>query len=115
MENGHVVAFTFAVTDDNKDESKATAGKILVFPFDGVKFDADSGGLLVTGTSGRSVGRGPGGIAGRNTNTDNMKAAMVDLSGKAVATKGIPRSGMYLVQTADRRWIKKFLDFGNGR
>jgi hypothetical protein len=110
MENGHVVAFTFAATDDNKDESKATAGKILVVPFDGVKFDADSGGTLVTGIASES-----GGIAGRNINTDNMKSTMVDLSGRAVANKAMPKSGIYMVQTADGRRIKKFLYFGNER
>jgi hypothetical protein len=114
MENGHVVAFTFAATDNNKDLSKATAGKILVVPFDGVKFDADSGGTLVTGIAGES-GKGPGGIAGKNMNAYNVKSTMVDLSGRVVGKNVLPKSGIYMVQTADGRSIKKFFNFGNER
>lgn len=114
MENGHVVAFTFAVTDKNKDSSNsATAGKILVVPFDGVKFDADSGGTLVTGIASGSGGRHPGGIAGRNMNAYNVKSTIVGLSGRVVGNNIMPRSGIYMVQTADGRRIKKVFNFGN--
>ena len=111
MENGHVVAFTFAVTDNNKDSSNsATAGKVLVVPFDGVKFDADSGGTVATGIAGRN-----GGITGKNMVTDHVKNTLVDLSGRAVGNNIMPKSGIYMVQTADGRRIKKAFNFGGER
>jgi hypothetical protein len=117
MENGHVVAFTFAVTDDNKDLSKATAGKILVVPFDGEKFDADSGGTKVITVSNRDKSRGsiavrdigPGNVAG------TARKETVDLSGRFINNNGMPRSGIYFLKTADGRRIKKYFNFGNGR
>jgi MYXO-CTERM domain-containing protein len=47
MENGHVVAFTFAVTDVEKTTIVAGdnhLSKIIVVPFDGVSFDRDNPG-----------------------------------------------------------------------
>jgi hypothetical protein len=111
MENGHVTYFTFAVTDLNKDSSDASTGtKVIVVPFDGMKFDADSGGTVVTGIAGRS-----GGIAGKNMVAHNVKSTLIDLSGRAVGKNNMPRSGIYMVQTADGRWIKKTFNFGNER
>jgi MYXO-CTERM domain-containing protein len=68
MENGHVVYFTFAVTDQNKDQANnccATASKVLVVPFDGVSFDADNGGQGGSGGAGGSGGSAAGGAGGR--------------------------------------------------
>ena len=52
MENGHVVAFTFAATDIDKSSITGTdnhCSKIIVVPFDGVAFDADNGGSDAVG------------------------------------------------------------------
>jgi hypothetical protein len=114
MENGHVVAFTFAVTDNWKDSANSsTAGKILVVPFDGEKFDADSGGtkIATVGISSRSSGD----IAGSSVDAGDLKGTMVDLSGRAVRNSIMPKSGIYMVQTADGRRIKKTFNFGNER
>lgn len=45
LENGHPAAFTFAVTDTDKNTSAVNSGgsKIIVVPFDGVQFDCDNG------------------------------------------------------------------------
>lgn len=89
MENGHVAYFTFAVTDQNKDQSNnccSTGSKVIVVPFDGASFDNDNGGLggfgggggaaggggLAGGASGAgggaggAGGKGPGGFGGRS-------------------------------------------------
>jgi hypothetical protein len=45
LEDGHVVAFTFAAINVEKDQDKANdrnGSKIIVVPFDGEKFDSDS-------------------------------------------------------------------------
>jgi hypothetical protein len=45
LEDGHVVAFTFAAINCEKDEDKANdqnGSKIIVVPFDGEKFDSDT-------------------------------------------------------------------------
>ncbi|HVN67232.1 MAG TPA: hypothetical protein VMT55_02595, partial [Candidatus Sulfotelmatobacter sp.] len=120
MENGHVVCFTFAVTDNNKDSSNsATAGKVLVVPFDGAKFDADSGGtVLSTGCAGvnggkcRSAscaGRGPGAGAGKSV----LGKECIDLSGRVVGENGRPRSGMYTAQMPDGRRVVRNFTFRN--
>jgi hypothetical protein len=45
IENGHPAAFTFAVTDTDKNTSAVNSGgsKIIVVPFNGVQFDCDNG------------------------------------------------------------------------
>jgi len=120
MENGHVAYFTFAATDNNKDSANsATCGKILVVPFDGVKFDADSGGTLVTGIAGGSGGKHPGDFAGRDIGASiaagTVRKGTVDLSGRVIGNIGMPKSGIYMVQTTDGHWIKKTFNFGNER
>jgi hypothetical protein len=102
---------------DNKDLSKATAGKILVVPFDGEKFDADSGGTKVITVSNRDKSRsciavrdiGPGIVEG------TARKETVDLSGRLIKNNSMPRSGIYFVKTADGRRIKTYFNFGNGR
>jgi hypothetical protein len=64
MENGHVVAFTFAATDIDKSSITGTdnhGSKIIVVPFDGVAFDKDNGGESGTGGArGMGTTGGPG-------------------------------------------------------
>jgi hypothetical protein len=48
LENGHVAYFTFAVLDVPKDQEKGNdnhGSKVIVVPFDGVKFDRDMAAL----------------------------------------------------------------------
>jgi hypothetical protein len=48
LENGHVAYFTFAVLDVPKDQERANdnhGSKVIVVPFDGVKFDRDMASL----------------------------------------------------------------------
>jgi hypothetical protein len=81
VENGHPTHFTFAVTDVDKNSTAVNQGgsKILVVPFDGVRFDCDNGyqpscAELTApdggttgggGTSGTGTG-GAGGMGGRS-------------------------------------------------
>ena len=49
IENGHVTHFTFAVTDQNKDQSStccSTGSKVVVVPFDGVAFDREKSAAM---------------------------------------------------------------------
>jgi hypothetical protein len=66
LENGHVAAFTFAVTATDKNANPApNVSKIIVVPFDGVAFDADNaGGNGGVGGAGGGGAKGSGGIAG---------------------------------------------------
>jgi MYXO-CTERM domain-containing protein len=86
MENGHVAYFTFAVTDQNKDQGSnccSTGSKVIVVPFDGVSFDADNGGLGgfgggaggAAGAGGNTAGAGGGGSAGHGTTSGGGGAA----------------------------------------
>jgi hypothetical protein len=90
MENGHVVAFTFAATDINKSSvtgSDNHGSKIIVVPFDGVAFDADFGDEPSTGGSGGAGGVGGGGsggvpsATGGSSGTGNTSAAGGPVSG----------------------------------
>ncbi|HZL20008.1 MAG TPA: hypothetical protein VFG23_19900, partial [Polyangia bacterium] len=66
MQDGHVSAFTFAVTDVDKtlDLANDTHGsKIIVVPFDGVTFDRDNPG---PGSAGCPADSGAGGAGGRS-------------------------------------------------
>ena len=85
VENGHPAAFTFAVTDTDKNSSAVNSGgsKIIVVPFNGVQFDCDNGDSASCaeltkdagadgaggatgqgGSSGDGGGTAPGGISG---------------------------------------------------
>jgi hypothetical protein len=84
--------FIFAVTDNNKDSANsATCGKILVVPFDGVKFDADSGGTMVTGCNGGSGGKHRSDLSGRDISTSiaagNVRKGTVDVSGRVIGNE----------------------------
>ncbi len=73
IENGHVTHFTFAVVDVAKEQELGNdnhGSKVIVVPFDGVLFDAETGvggagtgGAGGTGAGGRGGGAG-GGAAG---------------------------------------------------
>ncbi len=72
VENGHPTHFTFAVTDTDKNTTAVNQGgsKILVVPFDGVRFDCDNGDQAscaeLNGPDGGTTGGGSGGgAAGR--------------------------------------------------
>jgi hypothetical protein len=61
MENGHVAYFTFAVSDVFKMGISGSSNdntKVIVVPFDGVRFDQETG---IGGTDGGSGGSGGGG------------------------------------------------------
>jgi hypothetical protein len=66
LENGHPAAFTFAVTDTDKNTSAVNSGgsKIIVVPFGGVQFDCDNGDsascaeLTKDGGAGGETGQG---------------------------------------------------------
>ena len=68
LENGHPAAFTFAVTDTDKNTSAVNSGgsKIIVVPFSGVQFDCDNGDsascaeLTKDGGAGGATGQGGG-------------------------------------------------------
>ncbi len=67
VENGHVTHVTFAVSDVDKN-NQISAGtnhgsKVIVVPFDGVTFDADTG-VGAGGSGGGSGGGGGGGSGG---------------------------------------------------
>lgn len=68
QENGHVTAFTFAVTDVDKNASVVNSGgsKVLVVPFNGVQFDCDNGDAASCAeASGGATGNGGAGAGGR--------------------------------------------------
>ena len=66
VENGHPAAFTFAVTDTDKNSSAVNSGgsKIIVVPFNGVQFDCDNGDsascaeLTIDAGAGGATGQG---------------------------------------------------------
>lgn len=107
MENGHVVAFTFAATDVNKSSVTSSdnhGSKIIVVPFDGVAFDADFGDEPAAGGTGGTGGAagGTGGAAGGapaagassvagNTSAAGMSAGGV---GGSSTTAGSPAQGV---------------------
>jgi len=73
QESGHVTHFTFAVTDVDKNTSAVNMGgsKVLVVPFDGVRFDCDNGDAASCAemSGGAGGGNGAGGVAGRGGGT----------------------------------------------
>lgn len=93
MENGHVVAFTFAATDINKSSVTSTdnhGSKIIVVPFDGAAFDADFGddpGAGGAGGSGGAGGLGGGGSGGGGAATGGSS------EGGTTSAAGGPMSG----------------------
>ena len=73
IENGHPAAFTFAVTDTDKNTSAVNSGgsKIIVVPFNGVQFDCDNGDSAScaeltkdAGVDGAAGSNGQGGASG---------------------------------------------------
>jgi hypothetical protein len=91
-ENGHVTHFTFAVTDVDKNSSAVNTGgsKILVVPFDGVKFDCDNGDAASCAEAGGgSGGGGAGGSGGRAS----QGGAGGTAGGGAPATGGNSQAG----------------------
>jgi MYXO-CTERM domain-containing protein len=115
MENGHVVAFTFAVIDVDKtlDLANDTHGiKVIVVPFDGVTFDADTGiagstvcssygansGVPSSGTGGSiatggSTGTGGSGGAGGATAADASTNRDGTIASDTGSTGGVVGSG----------------------
>lgn len=73
VENGHPTHFTFAVTDVDKNSTAVNQGgsKILVVPFDGVRFDCDNGDAAscaeLNGAGGTSGAAGSAGGGGGST------------------------------------------------
>jgi hypothetical protein len=87
LENGHPAAFTFAVTDTDKNTSAVNSGgsKIIVVPFSGVQFDCDNGDSAscaeltkdggaggATGQGGSSGGTASGGASGGGSGGGGM-------------------------------------------
>jgi MYXO-CTERM domain-containing protein len=84
VENGHPAAFTFAVTDTDKNTAAVNSGgsKIIVVPFNGVQFDCDNGDSAscaeltkdagaggATGQGGSSGGEGGSAVGGASGGT----------------------------------------------
>ena len=106
MENGHVTYFTFAVTDQNKDQSSnccSTGSKVIVVPFDGEAFDADnagtggSGGTTSTGGSSSIGGSAATGGARSTGGTSGLGGSAAtggrSATGGVVSTGGFPNTG----------------------
>ena len=100
VENGHPTHFTFAVTDVDKNSTAVNQGgsKILVVPFDGVRFDCDNGDQASCaeltapdgGTNGGAgtSGTGTGGVGGTAGRSGFGGAAGAAATGGAVGTAG---------------------------
>ncbi|MFL5307678.1 MAG: MYXO-CTERM sorting domain-containing protein [Polyangia bacterium] len=106
VENGHPTHFTFAVTDTDKNTTAVNQGgsKILVVPFDGVRFDCDNGdqascaelngpdggttGGAGSGGAGAAGRGGPGGAAG-----SSGPGGTTGTAGRFGGTGGAPASG----------------------
>jgi hypothetical protein len=98
VENGHPTHFTFAVTDTDKNTTAVNQGgsKILVVPFDGVRFDCDNGDQASCaelnspdGGAGGTAGRGgASGAAGSSAQGGTMGGA-----GRSGGAGGAPASG----------------------
>ena len=91
QENGHVTHFTFAVTDVDKNSSAVTTGgsKILVVPFDGVKFDCDNGDPASCAEAGG--GHGGGGAGGGGAGGSG--GLPVEAGGAGGSAGGAPAAG----------------------
>jgi MYXO-CTERM domain-containing protein len=88
MENGHVAYFTFAAIDVDKTLDLGNdkhGSKIIVVPFDGVKFDAETG---IDGGAGGTTGTGGATALGGATATGGTTAM-----GGATATGGVKTGG----------------------
>jgi MYXO-CTERM domain-containing protein len=88
MENGHVAYFTFAAIDVDKTLDLGNdkhGSKIIVVPFDGVKFDAETG---IDGGAGGTTGTGGATALGGATATGGTTA-----TGGATATGGVKTGG----------------------
>jgi MYXO-CTERM domain-containing protein len=88
MENGHVAYFTFAAIDVDKTLDLGNdkhGSKIIVVPFDGVKFDAETG---IDGGTGGTTGTGGATALGGATATGGTTA-----TGGATATGGVKTGG----------------------
>jgi MYXO-CTERM domain-containing protein len=99
MENGHVAYFTFAAIDVDKTLDLGNdkhGSKIIVVPFDGVKFDAetgiDGGAGGTTGTGGATA-LGGATATGGTTATGGATAAGGVKTGGTVASGGVTASG----------------------
>jgi hypothetical protein len=93
MENGHVAYFTLAVSDVFKmgiSGSSNNNTKVVVVPFDGVKFDQETG---IGGTDG-----GMGGSGGASAPPSGSGGASAPPSGSGGAFGG---GGLVLVNSAD--------------
>jgi hypothetical protein len=113
MENGHVAYFTFAVSDVFKmgiSGSSNNNTKVIVVPFDGVKFDQEtgiggtdggiggSGGGSGSGGGGGSAGRdgsagGGGGSSDGRPGTDGAAGGSAGRDGAALASGGSSAGG----------------------
>lgn len=96
IEDGHVVAFSFAAINVDKDQDKAgdkNGSKVIVVPFDGVAFDLGSapgaggsgGGAGTSGSGGRS---GNGGTTGSSTGGTGLGGISGSATGGAQSTGG---------------------------
>jgi MYXO-CTERM domain-containing protein len=93
MENGHVAYFTFAAIDVDKTLDLGNdqhGSKIIVVPFDGVKFDAETG---IDGGTGGTTGTGGATALGGATATGGTMATGGVKTGGTVASGGVTASG----------------------
>jgi MYXO-CTERM domain-containing protein len=96
MEDGHVKYFTFAVIDVDKGNdggNDSHNSKVIVVPFDGAKFDADTGigGGDTGGTGGTGGTTGSGAAATGGTAAGGATATGGSVTGGSTGTGG--RSG----------------------
>ena len=77
MENGHVTYLTFAVSDVDKDSqipaNSSHGSKIVVIPFDGVRFDCETG--QGSCADGQDAGTDSGGMGGRDGSAADVTIA----------------------------------------
>jgi hypothetical protein len=106
MENGHITHFTFAAIDVDKTLDLGNdqhGSKIIVVPFDGARFDAETGiggtggAGGTTGTGGTTAGGGATGTGGTTaaggSRTGGTTAPGGSRTGGATATAGVVASG----------------------
>ncbi len=99
MEDGHVTHVTWSVADVDKD-NQIPAGsnhgsKIIVVPFDGVAFDADTGDLPPDGSGGSDAGNGGTiGAGGSDPASGGSNTGGVGMGGAAMEAGGTGGSSM---------------------
>jgi len=92
MDNGHITHFTFAVADVDKNNqipaNSNHGSKVIVVPFDGVSFDADTGIGGSGGAGGASSTGGTSSAGGTRASGGSSNAGGAKTTGGSNATGG---------------------------